>query len=181
MRITNLGDPSTSSPNDSFCISALMNAPKRGEQVWVGRDSSQQRWEIISAYLEILENMTEPVAMESELPCSKEDLRHIIFRELIDDPHQDSRHHLEIAYIQLENFISGEEYAVMSEFKNASLMAQEMAEMGDPASIIMSARVMKKDTGESAVQIQERISERMRQRRMQLRRIGCSVCSVNSD
>lgn len=181
MRIANMRDESSSLPADTYCPPSFLNERNGVDRNWPGSDSADRRRQIVSEYLKILENMNQPIAMESELPFSKEQIGRAIFDELLDDPFQDSRHHLEIAYIQLENFISSEDYAVLTEFKNASRVAQEMEEVGDPASIIMSAQVMKGAKGESAVQIQERISENIRERRMQLREIGCSVCSAIGD
>jgi len=45
----------------------------------------------------------------------------------------------------------------MADFRDASLHAEEMADTGDPTSIIKSAKIMRKAKGEPAVSIQERI------------------------
>ena len=79
--------------------------------------------------------------------------------------------------MQLESFIPYREYRVIEDFKDASLRAQSIADMGDPTSILMSARIMKRAKGESAVRLQEKIYEKMSARRLQLRRIRERCCA----
>ncbi len=105
----------------------------------------EQRWRIVSAYLRVLEDMKGPIAVDTELPCPKELIGQAILHELADDPESDLRRQLEIAYVQLESFIPYEEYRVIEDFKNASLRAQKIADMGDPTSILRSARIMRKE------------------------------------
>jgi hypothetical protein len=109
------------------------------EYEYCHRDLTHERmWRIISAYLLVLEDMKGPIAVDSELPCPKERIGQAILQELADDPESDLRRQLEIAYVQLESFIPYEEYCVIEDFKNASLRAQRIADMGDPTSILRS-------------------------------------------
>ena len=127
---------------------------------------------IISAYLLVLEDMKGTIAVDSELPCPKERIGQAILQELADDPENDLRRQLEIAYVRLESFIPYEEYRVIEDFKDVSLRAQEIADMRDPTSILRSARIMSKAKGESAVRFQEKIYEKMTARRLQILQLG---------
>jgi hypothetical protein len=98
-------------------------------------------------------------------------------QELADDPEYDLRRHLEIAFVQLESFIPYREYRVIEDFKDASLRAQRIADMGDPTSILRSARIMRSSRGENAVRLEEKIYEKMRARRLQLLRVRESCCA----
>ena len=133
----------------------------------------ERRCELISAYLHLLEKMNEPIASETVLPASKEQIRCAIFHELTEQPGSDRRHHLEIAYVQLESFVPQDEYRVVADFKKASRLA-EMADLGDPASVIRSARNMRNARGEHAVSVEEKISRKMRERFKQIQEL-CSA------
>ena len=86
----------------------------------------ERRCELISAYLHLLEKMNEPIASETVLPASKEQIRCAIFHELTEQPGSDRRHHLEIAYVQLESFVPQDEYRVVADFKKALFVEQEL-------------------------------------------------------
>lgn len=133
--------------------------------------SREQRWEIIDAYTRTLDKMRTSIGSEADLPYQKDLIRLAIYQELVENPDTDLNN-LEIAYVQLECFISHEEYMVIADFKDASRLAQEMAELGDPTSLIRSAMVMKQVKGDQAVSIQEKVSERMRERLVQIQEIG---------
>jgi hypothetical protein len=140
-----------------------------GEQYGDCPDSTEeQRSRIISAYLQVLEDMRGPIALDSELPCPKEQIGEAILRELAGDPEGDLRRQLEIAYVLLESFIPYEDYRVIEDFKAASRHAQKIADMRDPTSLLRSARVLKRAEGENAVRIQEKIHEKMRKRQLQI-------------
>jgi hypothetical protein len=139
--------------------------------------SAEKRQEIIFAYLGKLEQTSSTVAMESDLPYEKGLIRLAILEELLENPETELRGHLEIAYVQLESFIPYEEFMVMADFKNASRVARQMADTGDPASIIDSARIMKKVKGDRAVSIQEQISDKMKKRLAQLQKICDCNCA----
>ena len=79
-------------------------------------------------------------------------------------------HLLEIAYVQLVSFVPHDEYRVVAEFKKASRLA-EMADLGDPASLIRSARNMRYAQGEHAVSVEEKISRKMRERFKQIQEL----------
>ena len=143
------------------------------EYEYCRRDLTHERMSrIISAYLLVLEDMKGPIAVDSELPCPKERIGQAILQELADDPESDLRRQLEIAYVRLESFIPYEEYRVIEDFKDVSLRAQEIADMGDPTSILRSARIMSNAKGESAVRLQEKIYEKMTARRLQILQLG---------
>jgi len=91
----------------------------------------------------------------------------------LDNPTCDRRTDLEIAYVQLESFIPDEEYCILSEFKNVAALARELAATGEPDYIVAAVRLLKKAKGDSAVRIQERISQKMRGRLKQIRKL-CS-------
>ncbi len=142
---------------------------EEGEEHGYCPDSTQEhRSGIICAYLQVLEEMRGPIGVDSELPCPKEQIREAIFRELADDPEGDLRRWLEIAYVLLESFIPYEEYRVIEDFKAASRFAQQIADMGDPTSILRSAGIIKRVNGESAVRLQEKIHEKMTERHLQI-------------
>jgi hypothetical protein len=122
----------------------------------------ERRWDLISAYLRLLDGMTEPIASESILPYSKEQIRCAILEELAESPGCDFTHDLEIACVQLESFVRQDEYQVVAEFKKASRLA-EMADLEDPVSVLRSARIMRDAQGEHAVRIEEKISRKMRE------------------
>ena len=131
----------------------------------------ERRCRIISAYLRLLENMKGSIAVDSELPCPKEQVGQAILHELADDPEGDLRPQLEIAYVQLESFIPYEEYRVIEDFKDASLRSQEIADMRDPTSILRSALIMSNAKGESAVRFEEKIYEKMKARLLRIQQI----------
>ncbi len=148
------------------------------EERWGFRDPTREkRWRIISAYLLVLENMSGPIAVISDLPYSKERIGEAILQELTEDPESDLRRQLEIAYVQLESFIPYKEYLVIEDFKDASLRAQRIADMGDPTSILMSARIMRRAKGDSAVRLEEKIYEKMNLRHLQLQRLREVCCA----
>jgi len=140
-----------------------------GEEYGACLDSTQeQRYRIICAYLQVLEDMGGPIGVDSELPCPKEQIGEAIFRELADDMEGDLRRRLEIAYVLLESFIPSEDYRVIEDFKTASRFAQQIADMGDPTSILRSAGIIRKANGESAVRLQEKIHEKMTKRHLEV-------------
>lgn len=133
-----------------------------------------QRRMIIFDYFQKLEAMMGPTALDSDLPYSKELIRRAILDEIVENPNGELRSQLEIAYVQLESFIPYDEHRAIAEFKAASVLSQEMADTGDPTSIIKSVKMIKREMGDRAVSIQERVSENMMQRLAQIRRIGSS-------
>jgi hypothetical protein len=154
---------------DSFAqVASAGNMYSRGQ-------TREKRWRIISDYFRVLDDMKGPIAVESDLPCSKEWVAEAILQELAEEPEYDLRRRLEIAYVRLESFIAYKEYRIIEDFKDASLRAQLIADMRDPTSILRSARIMKGARGERAVRLQEKIYEKMSARRLELRRT-CGYC-----
>ncbi len=147
-------------------------ARRRCLQDWLDLD---RRREIIFDYLQLLEEIKGPMALDSDLPYSKDLVRRAILEEILENPNGELRSQLEIAYVQLEAFITYEEHRVIAEFKAASMRSQEMADTGDPTSIIRSVGMVKKGMGDRAVRIQERISDNMRQRMAQIKRVGSKM------
>lgn len=141
---------------------------------------SEFRGEVISSYGRILEGCSTAVEKESELPFPKDLIRRAIYQELRENPDNDVRSHLEVAYAQLESFVPPEEFQVIQDFKRAGSLAQEMAKSGDPGDIIASARILKGAKGERAVKIEEKISEKMRRRLDQIRSIGMPVMRMGT-
>ncbi|MGO9017087.1 MAG: hypothetical protein ACLQVJ_01935 [Syntrophobacteraceae bacterium] len=143
-----------------------------GEEYGACPDSTrEQRSSIICDYLRVLEDIRGPIGVDSELPCPKEQIGEAILRELADDPEGDLRQQLEIAYVLLESFIPLGDYQVIEDFKNASRFAQQIADTGDPTSILRSAGIIRKANGESAVRLQEKIHDKMNQRQLQVLRL----------
>ena len=136
------------------------------------------RWRVISSYGHTLERCSSPVEKESQLPYPKEVIRRAICQELFENPDPDLRGHLEVAYAQLESFVSPEEFQIIQDFKLASSLAHEIAKSGEPNDIIASARILKKAKGDSAVKITESISEKTRKRLEQIRSVGMSVLTL---
>lgn len=152
------------------CRETFLNGARSEDGEKCGRcpDSTQeQRSRIICAYLQVLKEMRGPIAVDSELPCPKEQIGETILRELAEGPECDLRQ-LEIAYVLLESFIPCEEYRVIEDFKSASRSAQKIADVGDPMSILRSAGIIRKANGESAVRLQEKIHERMSKRQSEV-------------
>ncbi len=127
---------------------------------------------IISAYLKCLQGLQSPVAQEVDLPYPKYIIRQAIWNEVKDNPDSEMRDQLEIAYSQLESFLPQEEYEVLRGFQFACALTWEVTKSGNPRDIIASARLLSRCQGNRAVEIQERISHRMRRRREEIRSIG---------
>lgn len=143
--------------------------PEDEELCGVFPDSTrEQRSRTICAYLQVLEGMKGPIAADLELPFPKEQIRQAILDELADDPESDLRRRLEIGYVLLESFIPYEEYRAVEDFKTASLRAEQITDMRNPASILKSARMMRKARGDSAVRVEERIYEKMKKRQLEI-------------
>jgi len=137
--------------------------------------NAEQRWEIISRYERLLEKYSTSVASEVDLPYPKEMIRRAICEELIENPDSEMRSYLEIAFVQLESFLSPEEFKIVHDFKRASLLAQEIAKSGDPRDIVASAEILSKVKGEKAVRIHEKISKKIRRRIAEIRAITLPV------
>ncbi len=135
-------------------------------------DDPGVRTEIISAYLKSLDKCQTPVSREADLPFPKHVIRQAIWNELRDDPDSEMRDQLEIAYSQLETFLPPEEYEVLRGFQFACAMTREITKSGKPQDIIASARLLNRCEGNRAVEIQERISQRIKRRREEIRSIG---------
>ena len=103
--------------------------------------------------------------------CFSLSLRVLQRAQLTDNPTCDRRTDLEIAYVQIEFFIPDGEYWILSEFKNVGTLALEQAATGEPDKIFAAVRLLKKAKGDSAVRIQERISQKMRGRLKQIRKL----------
>jgi hypothetical protein len=131
----------------------------------------RERRKTISSYQELLEKWRAPVGPESVLPFPKNLIAAAIYQELLDNPTCDRRADLEIAYVQLESFTPDEEYWILSEFKNVDTLAQKLAVTGKPDNIFAAVRLLKKAKGDIAVMIQERISQKMRGRLKQIRKL----------
>ncbi len=141
-------------------------------QSFLPGSAQEKRCRIICAYFKVLDKMGGSVAVDRELPFSRKQIERAILEELSEDPDCDLRRKLEIAYVLLESFVPYDEYRVIEDFKKASLCAQQIADMGDPTSILRSARIVKKARGDSAVMLQEKIYQRMRERQTQLMELG---------
>ena len=156
------------------CMEAFVKASRTmdGEGYEFCLDSPQeQRSRIICAYFQVLEDLKGPVAADSVLPFHKEQIGQAIIGELADGSEEYLRRRLEIAYVLLESFIPDEEFRVIEDFKIASLCASKLADMGDPASILKSARMTRRANGDSAVRLQEKIYEKMRKRQLQIEQL----------
>jgi hypothetical protein len=138
-------------------------------------ENTEQRGEIISRYERLLEKYSTSVASEVDLPYPKEMIRRAICEELIENPDSEMRSYLEIAFVQLESFLSAEEFKIVHDFKRASLLAQEIAKSGDPRDIVASAEILSKVKGEKAVRIHEKISKKIRRRIAEIRAITLPV------
>lgn len=136
------------------------------------------RWHVISSYERVLEGCSSPIERECGLPFSKHLIRRAICQELLETSDTYLRSRLEVAYAQLESFVSADEFQVIEDFKMAGCLAEEMASSGDPNDIIASARILKGAMGDRAVRIEEKISNKMRRRLEQIRSIGMSVVTM---
>ncbi|MGA2403866.1 MAG: hypothetical protein ABSG91_19520 [Syntrophobacteraceae bacterium] len=131
----------------------------------------RERRKTIASYQELLEKWRAPAGPESVLPFPKGLIAAAIYQQLMDNPTCDRYTDLEIAYVQLESFIPDVEYCILSEFKNVGTLALELAATGEPDKIFAAVRLLKKAKGDSAVRIQERISQKMRGRLKQIRKL----------
>ncbi len=163
-------------PASSFLSCGEKSAEHHSRMLCKGL-SAQKRLEIISAYLGKLEQMCSTVALESDLPYEKELIRLAIIEELLENPDTELRGHLEIAYVELESFIPYEDFRVLADFKTASLAVRQLADAGDPASIIDSAQIIREVRGDRAVSIQEQISYKMKKRLAQLQKLCDGECA----
>lgn len=120
------------------------------------------RHEIIHDYLETLDLLKSPIRIEWELPRSKREIQQAIREELLENPGSDIRDQLEMAYAEIESFISVEEYELLSRFRETCSIAEQLAESGTPGDILASSRLMERICGEKAVKVLERISHAMR-------------------
>jgi hypothetical protein len=135
------------------------------------RLSSQRCRKIIPAYQKLLGKWHAPVGPESLLPFPKDLIEAAIYRELLDNPFCDQRMHLEVAYARIESFIPDEEYRVLSEFKKVGMFAQKLANNGELHNIVVLARLLTRAKGDRAVMIQERVSEKMREKLEEIRKL----------
>jgi hypothetical protein len=140
-----------------------------------GFTAAAHRGEIIFRYGQLLEKYSAPVGREADLPYDKELIRKAICEELIENPQAESRGFLEIAFVQLECFLSMEEFKVVHDFKRTSVAAQEIARSGDPRDIVASAHMLSRVKGEKAVKILEKVSKKIRRRMAEIRAIGLPV------
>jgi hypothetical protein len=133
--------------------------------------NSQHRTKILAAYEKVLEAHMTPLNRASVLPFSKEAIREAIREELAENPHNEHRNHLEMAYVQLESFVPPDDYQLVEDFKQQSRTAQKMARSGNPRDIMESWELVKQTSGDRAVKIFETISEKMRRRLDEVRGI----------
>jgi hypothetical protein len=132
------------------------------------------RTNILAAYEKVLESHTTPLNRASVLPFSKEAIREAIREELAENPLNEHRNHLELAFVQLESFVPIDEYELVEDFKQLSRTAQKMARSGNPRDIMESWALVKQASGDEAVRIFEAISEKMRRRLDEIRKTGSS-------
>lgn len=129
---------------------------------------AERRSTIIADYLRVLENCPLSVSRESSLPYPKKIIRHAIIEELRENPASELRNYLEVAYVQLETFLPWDEYRLLRGFQFACAITQEVARSGKPRDIIASARLLDRNEGRRAVEIQESISEQMKKRQEEI-------------
>ncbi|MHC1742765.1 MAG: hypothetical protein AB9873_07005 [Syntrophobacteraceae bacterium] len=131
-----------------------------------------RRADILEAYEKLLESHVTPLNRVSALPFSKEAIREAIRDELAENPENELRNHLEMAFVQLESFVPLDDYQLVEDFKQMSCVAQRMARSGDPRDLMESWRLVKQLSGEKVVKIFETISDKMRRRLEEARSIG---------
>lgn len=136
------------------------------------------RRQIIHDYLQTLELLKSPIRIDWELPRSKRDIQRAIRDELLENPASDLRDQLEVAYAEIESFISVEEYELLSRFKETCSVAEQLARSGAPGDILASSRLMERICGEKAVKLLERISQAMRRQLDSIRSIHMMASSM---
>ena len=124
--------------------------------------TAEARRKIIHHYLHALECLKSPVRIDWELPSSRRDIEEAIREELLENPTSDMREQLEVAYAQIESFVSLEEYELLNRFKETCSVAERLARSGTPQDIVVSSRLMERICGEKAVEVVERISQAMK-------------------
>jgi len=140
---------------------------RKSEEGFILCDSDrEQSSRIVAAYLDVLENINGTLAPENRLPFPKDQIAEAIIHELTANPESDLQRRLEIAYVMLEAFIPYEEYCVIENYKSASRCAEEIADIGNPSSILISAQILKNAMGDKAVKLEEKIYEKMKERQL---------------
>lgn len=150
------------------------NVHKANDHGVLPGSAEETRARILAAYDKVLQRHSTPINLASALPFSKEEIREAIRAELAENPENELRHYLEMAFVHLESFVSRDEYQLVEDFKQLSCAVQSMARSGDPKVLMESWKLVRQASGDKAVRIIESISERMRRRREEARSIGHS-------
>jgi len=133
-----------------------------------------QRIEIISAYGAVLQNRRLTVGRESDLPSPKEIIRNALAEELVNPADLEMVNALEVSFIELESFLSDEEFEVVSQFERAIAEGKRLMEEGDPKRAAALISGVPKEAMEIQRKINQQQEERLRQIQniRQLRRTG---------
>ncbi|MGV8074811.1 MAG: hypothetical protein AB2L11_09700 [Syntrophobacteraceae bacterium] len=145
---------------------------ERPNHISDGAMDPELRRQVISSYTRTLEKCSSAVEKQSFLPFSKDFIRRAICEELAESADDELRSYLEVAFVRLESFLPEEEFEVITAFKRAGALAQELARSGDPIAVVASAQIVKQAHGDRAVEIQEKISDKMKRRLKQVRSIS---------
>ena len=128
---------------------------------------STQRIEIISAYGNILENRRLIVGRESDLPFPKELIRQALAEELVNPSRPELLNALEIAFLELESFLTDEEFELVSQFLKAVAEGAPLLEKGD-IDLAQKAAALIADTPREAIEIQGKIARQQEERLRQV-------------
>jgi hypothetical protein len=120
-----------------------------------------ERQRVISAYGEFLESQESSIGRASDLPYTKEKIRTAIAEELQAPSDPSLINSLEIGYIELESFVSDEEYNGSTNFE--SVVNSDEGRQPTPADILSSSPEKHIDTQALIIKRQEKRLEEIKE------------------
>jgi len=130
----------------------------------------RQRIEIISAFGAVLEKGKSLVGRESNLPFPKELIRLAMAEELVSPTLPETLGVIEAGFIELESFVSDEEYLQVQRFDHALAKVQQLTDPNDKTSALEAAKALA-EVGDAATQVMNRVNKLTEARFQQLAQI----------
>lgn len=136
-----------------------------------------RREEIIQAYGKLLQNSSKYCMPESDLPFPKDVIRHALASALVEKLDENMRNSVEVGFLELEHFLSPEEFEVVNSFFGLSVDKDIVAAMKKYRSGDLKIdegermRVMEKfnKVSPGVVSIMDKVSKRVKERYYQMR------------
>lgn len=130
--------------------------------------SADQRARIIEAYGAALNSRrSSTVGHDSELPFPKDRIRQAILEEL-KETSPENVDVLEVGYVELESFVSDDDFEAVVAFEKAVAQARALMASGNPEDTERAAQLIS-EAPERAGQVQQEIITRQEQRLRELR------------